>query len=252
MSVTSRRSFTLSPEKVSLLKRLLKKDKGQISSISKAPRGEGMTDFPLSFGQQRLWFLDQLEAGSSAYLIVDVLRLLGPLDVHVLERSFNEIIRRHESLRTTFVNNAGQTVQRIHPPQPFHLPFCDLRSWPEHEREQGMLHLILEQGQKPFDLSQGPLLRIKLWQSGDQEHILLLVMHHIISDGWSMDVLRRELATLYSAFLADQPSPLSPLPIQYADYALWQRDQLQETTISTQLAYWKEQLADLPPMLQLP
>ncbi|HEU5378228.1 MAG TPA: amino acid adenylation domain-containing protein [Ktedonobacteraceae bacterium] len=251
-TVSSRQAFALSSEKVALLQRLLKKDKELPASIPKAPREEGETDFPLSFGQQRLWFLDQLEPGSSAYLIADALRLLGPLDVAALERSFAELIQRHEAFRTTFVAKEGQAVQRVHPPHPFRLPLCDLRSLPVYEREQELQRLLLEQARSPFDLSQGPLLRVRLWQLGEQEHVLLLAMHHIISDGWSMDVLRRELAALYAAFLGQQPSPLPPLPIQYADYALWQRARLQGETLRRHLAYWKKQLADLPPVLQLP
>ncbi|RMF32232.1 MAG: non-ribosomal peptide synthetase, partial [Chloroflexi bacterium] len=209
-------------------------------------------DLPLSFAQQRLWFLDQLEPGSPFYNIPTAVRLTGPLDVAALEASLNEILRRHESLRTTFPTVDGRPRQQIAPELTLSLPVIDLRGLPEAEREAQALRLATEEAQRPFDLAQGPLIRALLLQLDDDDHIALLTMHHIVSDGWSMGILIQEIAVLYDAFSQGRPSPLPELPIQYADFAAWQRKWLQGEVLERQLAYWKEQLADLPPLLELP
>ncbi|HHH41043.1 MAG TPA: non-ribosomal peptide synthetase, partial [Chloroflexi bacterium] len=209
-------------------------------------------DLPLSFAQQRLWFLDQLEPGSPFYNIPTAVRLTGPLDVAALERSLNEIVRRHEALRTTFPTVDGRPRQHIAPELTLPLPVIDLRGLPEAEREAQALRLATEEAQRPFDLAQGPLIRALLLQLDDDDHIALLTMHHIVSDGWSMGILIQEIAVLYDAFAQGRPSPLPELSIQYADFAAWQRKWLRGEVLERQLSYWKERLADLPPLLELP
>jgi amino acid adenylation domain-containing protein len=204
--------------------------------------------FPTSFAQQRLWFLDQYEPNRSVYNIPSALRLKGSLDVAALERSLNEIVRRHESLRTTFTTADGEPVQVIAPSLNLTLSVVDLRETAESEREGK----VNEQARWFFDLSRGPLFRASLICLREDDHILILTMHHIVSDGWSMGVLYRELSVLYAAFSQGKPSPLVDLPIQYADFAVWQRDWLQGEVLERQLSYWKKQLKGIPAVLNLP
>ena len=206
---------------------------------------------PLSFAQQRLWFLDQLEPGSPVYNIYAALRLDGALDVTALEQTLDEVVRRHEILRTTYVMPDEQPVQVIAPALRVPLQMLDVRALPEHARAGEAQRLAAAEASRPFDLARGPLLRACLIRLGEQEHILLVTMHHIISDGWSMGVLAGEVAALYRAFLLGQPAPLAELPVQYADFAAWQRRWLQTDVLPTQLEYWQRQLASLP-LLQLP
>ncbi|MGE0127977.1 MAG: amino acid adenylation domain-containing protein [Blastocatellales bacterium] len=206
---------------------------------------------PLSYTQQRLWFLDQLEPGSSAYNIPAAVRLTGMLDTEAIAQSFNEIVRRHESLRATFVTVNGQPAQLIASAQTLNLPVMDLCGLPETERESEAMRMAAEEARQSFDLARGPLLRLRLLKLGGEEHIALMTMHHIISDGWSIGILIREFAALYEAFTAGRPSPLPDLPIQYSDFAIWQQEWLQGEALGTQLAYWKRQLAGLT-ALELP
>ena len=208
--------------------------------------------FPVSFAQQRLWFLDQLLPGNSLYNIPAALRLSGVLNVSALSQSLNEIVRRHEALRTTFITENDQPVQAIASALSLTLPLVDLRELAKTEREAQALRLAIGEAQQPFDLTQGPLLRAKVLQLGEQEYVLLFTMHHIISDGWSMGVLIRELAALYEAFTSGKPSPLPELSIQYVDFAIWQQQWLQGEVLEAQLAYWKQQLAGVPAFLALP
>ena len=207
---------------------------------------------PLSFAQQRLWFLDQLEPGSAAYNIPGAVHMKGPLNVPAFERSLNEIVRRHEALRTTFSTVDGQPFQVIIPPQSFRLEVVDLPERPEEERKGESQRLVTKEAQRPFDLRGGPLFRFILFRSGEADHVFCYTMHHIVSDGWSRSVFLQELWILYKAFSAGQPSPLPELPIQYADFAVWQRQWLQGEALEDDLAYWKQQLRDIPPVLQLP
>nr|QEO74274.1 condensation domain-containing protein [uncultured bacterium] len=206
---------------------------------------------PLSFAQHRLWFLDQLEPGTHAYNILVAVHLKGRLNQAALEQSFNEIVRRHEILRTTFAGVGGQPVQVISPSLTLTLPLIDLRDIPEARREAEVRELAVAEARRPFDLARGPLLRATLLRLGEAEHVLLLAMHHIVSDGWSMGVLIREAASLYEAFAAGRPSPLDEPPIQYADFAVWQREWLAGGVLETQLAYWKKQLGGELPVLEL-
>lgn len=211
---------------------------------------------PLSFAQQRLWFLDQLEPGNAVYNMFTALRIAGLLNVQALEKSFNELVCRHEVLRTTFTTSGGDPAQVIHSKLGLSLPVVDLSGLPREECEAKIRCLATEEAGRPFDLLRGPLLRGTLLRLGDRwgqsEHGLLLTMHHIVSDDWSAALFFGELAALYEAFCAGQDSPLPPLPIQYADYAVWQREWLQGEELERQLSYWKEQLTGAPEVLALP
>jgi amino acid adenylation domain-containing protein len=207
---------------------------------------------PLSFAQQRLWFFEQLQPGSATYNLLQSARLLGDLNVPALEQSLNEILRRHESLRTTFQNVRGEPAQRIVPPSPLALPLDDLSGLPEAEREAEVRRLALEESGRPFDLACGPLVRARLLKLGAQAHVALFTVHHIVTDAWSMGVLLRELTALYGAFSEGRPSPLPELPIQYADFARWQREWLSGEVLEEQLGYWKERLGGELPVLALP
>ena len=209
-------------------------------------------DLPLSFAQQRLWFLDQLEPGNPAYNIPAAMRLRGALNVAALEQGLNEVVQRHEVLRTTFSLVEGQPVQVIAPTLTLTLPVVDLRNLPGTQREAEALWLATEEARRPFDLARGPLLRATLLRLDEEDHVLLLTMHHIVSDGWSMGIVFRELSALYEAFSKGKPSPLPELPIQYADFAVWQQQWLQGEVLEAQLSYWKKQLAGYSPSLDLP
>lgn len=215
-------------------------------------------DPPLSFAQQRLWFLDQLEPGSIAYNIPAAFRLNGPLNTSALEHSLAEIVRRHEVLRTIFIARNGEPVQIIHPPAEagFSISKVDFSTGQAPELGQTLpgeiQSFLIREARRPFNLAQGPLLRASLLRLADTEHILLLTIHHIIYDGWSEGVFFQELTSLYQALANGQPSSLVELPIQYADFAVWQRWWLQGEVLERQLAYWTRQLAGAPPVLELP
>jgi amino acid adenylation domain-containing protein len=207
---------------------------------------------PLSFAQQRLWFLDQFAPGSANYSIPTPVRLTGALDRAALHASFCALVRRHETLRTTFRLVDGQPAQVIALPAALLLPHVDLGALPPTEREAVAQRLVRAEARQPFDLARGPLVRTTLLEIDAQTHMLLITMHHIISDGWSVGVLIRDLAALYAAATSRQPAPLPDLPIQYADYASWQQAWLQGDVRDAQLNYWTRQLAGAPPMLDLP
>ncbi|XYI03749.1 amino acid adenylation domain-containing protein [Sorangium sp. So ce1128] len=207
---------------------------------------------PLSFAQQRLWFLDQLEPNSPFYNIPAAVRIRGALDVAVLERSLREIAVRHEVLRTSVVAVQGQPRQVVAPEPGLAVPLVDLGALAEAERERQVERRAADEAQRPFDLASGPLWRAQLLRLGDKDHVLLLTMHHIVSDGWSVGVLLKELTALYTAFRRGMPSPLPALPVQYGDFAVWQRRWLEGEAREEQLAYWKRQLAGAPPSLELP
>jgi amino acid adenylation domain-containing protein len=209
-------------------------------------------EMPLSFAQQRLWFIDQLEPGNPVYNTPRGVRLRGTLDIAALERALTELVRRHEVLRTTFRDLHGEPVQVIGKAEPFTVTVEDLSGLPEATREEEARRLTLEEAQSPFDLSAGPLIRARLLRLSTAEHVLLLSMHHIVSDGWSMGVLIREVAALYAALTKGEPSPLEELSLQYGDYAVWQRKWLHGEVLEAQLAYWRKQLAGAPPVLELP
>jgi amino acid adenylation domain-containing protein len=217
--------------------------------ISPTKRDEPLA---LSFAQQRLWFIDQLTPGDSAYNIPGVLRLTGSVDVEVLKRCLGEVVRRHESLRTVFPIVEAGPLQEIRPPMLPHLPLVDLRELPVDARADEAHRLVRQEALRPFDLSEGPLFRTALIRLKEDEHLLSLNMHHIVSDGWSLRILLEELAILWGAFDNEEPSPLPELPVQYVDYALWQRRRLKGDVLEAQLSYWREQLGGSLSALQLP
>jgi acyl carrier protein len=209
-------------------------------------------ELPLSFAQQRLWFLDQLEPGKAFYNFSSAVRLRGPLVVEALERTLSEIVQRHEVLRTVFASVEGRPVQIIAAAEPVRLAVEDLTMLPEAEREAEAKRRASEDAARPFDLARGPLLRVKLLKSDEEDHTVVLTMHHIVSDRWSIGILIGEVTTLYQAFSSGQSSPLAELPVQYADYAVWQREWLQGEVLARELDYWKKQLGGDLPVLNLP
>ena len=211
---------------------------------------ENVYAFPLSFAQQRLWFLDQLQPNSSSYNVSWSIRMTGRLDCEALERSLNEIVQRHEVLRTTFSVDGGEPVQVVAPFLRVPLPVIDLSD--RHDREEQARRVAREEAQQPLDLNKGPLVRARLLRLEQDDHVLLLSMHHIIFDGWSRRILVRELATLYEAFSCGQASPLPAVALQYADYAVWQRRHLRGDNLEKHLSYWKKQLAGAPASVNLP
>jgi acyl carrier protein len=207
---------------------------------------------PLSFAQQRLWFLDQLEPNSAFYNVPVVVRLNGHLNVEAFRRTLNEVVRRHETLRTTFVLADGVPVQVIKEAAALEIPVTDLSGEEEETREVQATRLAEEEAHRPFDLTRGPLLRAQLLRLAETEHVVLFTMHHIAFDGWSMGVLIKEIAALYGAFSEGRPSPLPELSIQYADFAYWQRNWLQGEVMETLLGYWRRRLGGTLPELNLP
>jgi amino acid adenylation domain-containing protein/FkbM family methyltransferase len=207
---------------------------------------------PLSFAQQRLWFLNLMEPESAFYNCASATRFRGLLKINELERTINELVRRHEVVRTTFSMGQPNPSQVIHPPSPQRLPVVDLSAVSERDREAEARLLTAEESQRPFDLNKGPLFRVKLLKMAEHDHILLFNMHHIVADGWSMGILLREVQTLYESFSKGEASPLVDLEIQYADYACWQREWLQGEVLEQQISYWKTKLADSPLLLELP
>jgi len=224
-------------------------DASEHTSIRKTIRQDAL---PLSFAQQRLWFIDQLEGGSAQYNMPAAFRLKGDLDVDALQRSLNEIVRRHEVLRTTYHVRDGHGVQVVDPYRPFPLGRYDLTSLQGEAQDAELDRIIRAEASKIFDLRRDLMLRVGLAKLSEREHVVLFAMHHVASDGWSLSVLAREFMTLYTAFVQKQPNPLRPLEIQYGDYAAWQRDFLNDDSFHKQLDYWKRQLADLPPVHSLP
>ncbi|HEV2863282.1 MAG TPA: condensation domain-containing protein [Pyrinomonadaceae bacterium] len=243
----------LSPaQRAALERRLGERRAGAGAGGARVPRrAAGRDSFPLSFGQQRLWFLHQMEPGGAAYNIPNAVRLRGPFNAAALEQSLGEVRRRHEALRTTFAVEAGEPVQVVAPPALAGLPVVDLGGLPVAEREALARRLADAEAARPFDLEREPPLRATLLRLGPEEHVVLLTMHHIASDDWSVGLLSREVTTLYEAFSQGRPSPLAELPIQYADFALWQRGWLDGGVLEGQLAFWRRHLSGAPPLLDL-
>ncbi|MBW4493512.1 MAG: amino acid adenylation domain-containing protein [Oscillatoria princeps RMCB-10] len=252
MSAAVKRTFKLSPQKRALLELLLEEQGVSSSSALRIQRRQDTGTLPLSFAQQRLWFLDKLEPGSPVYNLPTAIRLQGALNTEALTRSINEIVRRHEALRTVFAAADGEPFQEIAPTLTVQLPVVDLQHFPPEQRQVEAQRLALEEAHRPFDLAQGPLLRAALLRESEEEHLLVLTLHHIVSDAWSLDVLFRELAALYEAFCLGKPSPLPELPVQYADFAVWQRQWLAGSVLESQLSYWRSQLGGSLTALELP
>lgn len=209
-------------------------------------------DIPLSFNQERLWFLDQLIPGAPLYNMPMALLIKGPLQVEVLRKTFREIVQRHGTLRTSFISTDGKPFQVIEPDLAIEIPLIDLTGLPEQEKGREVQRLARKEEETPFDLTRSPLLRVTLLELGQEEFVLLVTLHHIVCDGWSLGILNNEINTLYEAFSRGAPSPLPPLEIQYADFAAWQRKWLSSDVLERQLSYWKQQLKGMPPLLELP
>ncbi|HEU4795996.1 MAG TPA: condensation domain-containing protein, partial [Pyrinomonadaceae bacterium] len=247
----------LTPAKLGLLQKRLEqarqqREQAKTAAVPSIPHREDEGPAPVSFAQQRLWFIDQLEPGTTIYNKANAVRLKGRLNVDVLAATFTELFRRHESLRTVFINNGGQPMQVVNPPQPVTLSPIDFSGRDKDDREMLVQYLINEEAALPFDLLRGPVARVSLFRLAPDDHVAIFTMHHIISDGWSIGVMVREVAALYAAFSSGRKSPLPELPIQYSDFAVWQREWLQGEVLETQLRYWKDQLRNVPAMLELP
>lgn len=220
-------------------------------AIKRIPEAQKQQGIPLSFSQQRLWFLKQYDPESSFYNVPAVVRLKGKLDLTILHRCLNEIVNRHESLRTTFVMDEGNVKQVVAPPAPVAFPLIDLTDWREEERELEMVRLAKEEAKRNFNLETGPLVRFSLIRMSGEDHVMLLTMHHIISDGWSIKIFVQELGALFEALSAGREASLPPLLVQYTDFAVWQRQWFQGEVMQQQLAYWKNRLQNLT-TLELP
>ncbi len=255
MSELDQRLAGLSPEKRALLMQQLAR-RAAASAPVKADIGRRVRPerLPLSSAQQRLWILDQFDPGNSVYNVTSLMRLYGNLDVEALRRTLDEIVSRHESLRTVFPKDAHGPWQRVLPPQPMPLPIHDLSALAAgaDEREAAAFELARADARAPFDLVNGPVFRAMLARIAEDDHVLILSAHHIAVDGWSFGVLYGELTQLYRAFLAGEASPLPELPIQYADYTLWQLEELGSEGLGKQLEYWQQRFPTAPPVLELP
>jgi amino acid adenylation domain-containing protein len=258
MNDISERLAGLSPRKRELLLRQLaaRQAPGTVDRIPRQPRAAGTSRFPLSFSQLREWLLELLDPGTPAYNLPGGARVLGALDLDALRRTVGEILRRHESLRTTFqpadASSSGEPVQVVSPTATVDVPLLDLSALPSAARDGEAARLIAAERRLPFDLSAGPLLRFFVLRLGSEDHLAPFSMHHIVSDGWSTALLYAELVALYEAFSTGAPSPLPELPIQYADFAVWQRERLKGEFLEEQVGYWRDQLAGSPPLLPLP
>lgn len=251
MTDNARQSQSLSPAKRALLQKWLRGDAASAGNVPSdtIPHVVERGQIPLSFSQQRLWFLDRLEPSNPAYAIPYCLRIQGTLHQEVLVRCINAIVLRHEALRTTFTASAGWPVQMIQPALTIQPHIHDVSTLLASEREAAAIRIVIHEACQPFDLEHDALIRATIIQLAPDDCMLLVTMHHIISDGWSTGIFWQELVTLYQALLAHVPPSLPDLPIQYADYAYWQRQWLQSEDFRKQLAYWKQRLADAPPVL---
>ncbi|MGC2778967.1 MAG: condensation domain-containing protein, partial [Bradyrhizobium sp.] len=241
----------LSDDRRRLLERLLKKEGIDLASPPVVAR-RADARVPASFAQKPLLFGEQLFGSTSVYNISAAANLSGPLDTGILQKCLREIVRRHETLRTRFDIQDGEGVQVIDGPGPFELDLADLSGLEPALREAMVRRLVEDEAARPFDLSKGPLFRAKAVRLGDQEHVILVTMHHIVSDGLSIGILLTELAALYQAFAQELPSPLPELAIQFADFAQWQRTSLDDGTLRKHVDYWKLRLQEAPAALDLP
>src|SRR4051794_665924 len=242
----------LAERKLEILALLQGNDLVRRSAVPPPARIPRTGELPLSFSQERLWFLHQVNPDSSAYIIVSSLRSSRPLDVSVVQRCLAELVQRHESLRTTFVTRDGAPSIRIAPSIDIHLPLFDLRALQVGERRAEFARIRAEQTERPFDLERGPLVRVALIRGAGDEWALLFALHHIISDRWSLGVITNEFEALYGGQVDGAPVTLPGLPLQYVDFAAWQRERLQGSMMEGQLTYWREQLAGELAVIDLP
>ncbi|HLL47941.1 MAG TPA: amino acid adenylation domain-containing protein, partial [Longimicrobiaceae bacterium] len=252
MSEVTERLAQLSPARRAALQELLRQRTAARAETQEIRRHTRNGPAPLSFAQQRLWVVDRIEPGSAAYNMPIALRLRGTLDPGALRGSLDELVRRHETLRTTFAEHEGKPVQVVHAPTPVRLPVLDLRHLPEARRKAEAERQVEAESLRPFDLSRGPLLRGTLLRLAGDDHVLSFNLHHIVSDGWSMGVLVREVSTVYAALSRGEAMRLPELPLQYADYAVWQRGWLSGEVLEEEIGYWKARLAGAPPLLEIP
>ncbi|HEU5378445.1 MAG TPA: condensation domain-containing protein, partial [Ktedonobacteraceae bacterium] len=248
------RSLFEAPTIAALAQSLEQQNTKEVQNLVPLQPGVRPQNIPLAPAQQRFWFLDRMDPGSSAYNIPLALRITGSLSVEYCQQALNMLVQRHETLRTTITTLKGKPVQRISPQLEIPCRVSDLSHVSREMQEQTIMNALTEEGERPFKLATGPLIRALVLELSTTEHILLITMHHIITDGWSFDVFLQEFCDLYSALVAGNPAPLSALPalpIQYADFAIWQRQQLEQGMLALQLKYWKEQLAEVP-YLSLP
>lgn len=252
MKEITQQIINLPVEKRKLLLEKLKKSRHGGDEKKIKPREDQTNIVPLSYTQERLWFLEQLDPGNTAYNFLFAERFEGSLNPQALEKTLNEIIKRHEILRTSFKMIDGQPVQFIEKTIDLKLPVIDLSNFSESEKDKEVERYIDELGQTVFDLSQAPLLKVCLLRRKEDLHLLLVCIHHIITDGWSMEIFAKELTTIYEAFVAGNPYVLPQLPVQYADYTVWQREWLKEEAQNKLLSYWKKQLNNAPTHLELP
>src|SRR2546421_693341 len=242
----------LSPAKRALHElKLMKRNGSKPAAGEKIARRTDRATAPLSYNQQGLWVLSQLMPDSWLYQIPKAVRMTGSLNVPAMRATLNEIVAPHESLRTTFKTIDGIPRQSIAESLYLETTLIDLCELPEPEREAEAKRILSSEGRRPFNLVDGPLIRSLLLRMNEDDHILLVTTHHIVTDGWSMGIFHHELMELYEAFAADRPSPLPELPIQYADYAVWHRKWFEGSIYESQLTYWKQQFATLPPVLEL-
>jgi Condensation domain len=258
MKGLSERISALSPAQRALLEARLKEKGLEAAEAAVASRTESIPKrkqhdlCPLSFDQERLWLMDQMEPGNPAYNIYTASRLVGPLDLEIMRRAVNEIVRRHEILRTRFAVKDGSPVMVIAPALNLELTVDDLRALPSTERGREAVRRVNDLVGRPFDLARGPLLRVGVMKIAEQEHVIHVTMHHTITDRWSAAIVEHELAVIYAAFSKGQPSPLPEPSIQFPDFAAWQREWLQGEILEDQLSYWKKQLSGAPMVLDLP
>src|SRR5947209_8771043 len=208
--------------------------------------------FPCSSAQRRLWFLEQMEPGSPVYNIAGTLRLEGPLDAGALQGALDAVVMRHEALRTIFAEVDGNPMQLVVDGVLAAMCVADLSGLREEDRRVEVERLMREEGMRPFDLGRAPLLRLSLLRLAATEHLLLVTMHHIIGDGWSMSVFFRELVELYTAYIRGHETPLPELALQYPDYAGWEQERLTDEALAPHLSYWRDRLAGAPRLLELP
>jgi hypothetical protein len=244
---------TIAQAKEHLLARLLAKKGIRLPAPDAiGPRNPETRLLPLSFAQQRMWFLDQMEPGQSTYHIAMVARLEGPLRISALRRGLRTVIDRHESLRTAFTCVEGHLRQIVAATVDLPMSIVDISARPAADREALAGRLAVAEARRPFCLTRAPLLRLRLVRMAPSEHVLLLVTHHIVSDGWSLGVLVRELGKVYVAEAENRPAALPELPVQYPDYALWQRDRLRGDRLAEEIDWWRQELAGAPDLLELP
>lgn len=252
MSQPTKGSLDLSDKRQALLEALLREEGVAATQTEKIQRRPDSIEIPLSFAQQRLWFLDKFAPGNTAYNIHQALAISGPLNIEAFKKSLTEILVRHEALRTSFPSVKERPRQVISPDLTLQLPVVNLSNIPVEERQSIIGKYSFDEASRPFDLEKDRLLRTTLLRMDDDEHVLLLTMHHIVSDGWSMDIFFKELGSLYEAYSNGRPSSLPELAIQYPDFSSWQRGWLQGEVLQSQLSYWKEALRGAPMVLQLP